>query len=336
MEPRFPDATEDHGVPATRTFDDRVFVDATSPLVRANERIIAGIAATDIPILLVGESGSGKEVVAQRIHRLSSRRHEPFLKLVCTTLVPKALELLPRENEGSDVVQSLFIAGTVFLDEIGDLDQVCQARLLHMLPEDEVNRDGHLLRARVISSCARNLEEEIRIGRFREELYYRLNGVCLRLPPLRHRKQDIPGFVDFFLTKYSTQFGRPKPSFSSKTLSELVNYSWPGNIRQLENVVKKAVALGDERLALAELEGMRLGPQTHNETAERFSLKDAARAASRHAERELILKTLEHTRWNRKRAAKQLQISYKALLYKLKQIGTEDSSEALSPDGERR
>ena len=166
----------------------------------------------------------------------------------------------------------------------------------------------------------------MRAGRFRSELYYRINGVCLRLPPLRERKEDIPLLVEVFLTKHAAQLGRPRPSLSPRTFQAFLDHSWPGNIRELENVIKKVVALGDEQFAIAELiAGGRETRKTEVIARYGYSLKAAARAASREAERELILKALARTRWNRKRAAQELQISYKSLLYKLKQIGLEDS-----------
>lgn len=316
--------------------DGQYFLGGTSPAIREIERIIAEIAPTDISVLLVGESGAGKEVVAQRVHRLSPRRDEPFVKLVCPTLFLEALDLGPRNGDRGGVVQGMSSAGTIFLDEVGDLDPACQSRLLHLLPDDSVNPDGALVRARVISSSVRELEDSVRSGRLREVLYYRLNGVCLRLPPLRQRKEDIPSLVDFFLTKHSNLFGRHKPVLSPAALGRLVDYAWPGNIRQLENIVKKFVALDDERLALADLDTIDAARKAQNGLPEKFSLKEASRAASQQAERQLILKTLERTRWNRKRAAKELQISYKALLYKLKRIGMEDSEESLNSDGKSR
>jgi two-component system, NtrC family, response regulator AtoC len=218
------------------------------------------------------------------------------------------------------------LSGTVFFDEINELDAACQRHLLYALPDgDAVPRRG-LLTARVVSAASRNLEEEMRASRFRSELYYRINGVCLRLPPLRERKDDIPLLVEFFLTKHAAQLGRARPSLSPRTLRTLLDHSWPGNIRELENVVKKIIALGDEQLSIAGLSAAPLEIPSTEVAAERgFSLIAAARAASREAERELILKALERTHWNRKRAAQQLQISYKALLYKLKQIGFEES-----------
>jgi transcriptional regulator with PAS, ATPase and Fis domain len=177
----------------------------------------------------------------------------------------------------------------------------------------------------VISTTNRNLDDEMRAGRFRSELYYRINGVCLRLPPLRDRKEDIPLLVEAFLTKYAAEFGRSRPSLSPRALRMLLEYSWPGNIRELENAVKKIVALGAENLALPDMVALPVEMRPEITETRSYSLKAAARAASREAEREMILEALARTRWNRKRAAQELQISYKSLLYKLKQICLPDS-----------
>jgi len=182
---------------------------------------------------------------------------------------------------------------------------------------------------RVVALTQRNLENDIRAGRFREDLYYRLAGVCLRVPPLRHRREDIPVLTDFFLHKYSALFGRPEPGLSEKTRQFIAEYSWPGNVRELEAAVKTIAAIGDDRIAMTALRSSSLnGSANHYE--EGTSLKEAARAASRQAERELILRVLSRTRWNRKRAAEELRISYKALLYKLKQIGVDDYAKSLA------
>jgi DNA-binding NtrC family response regulator len=183
-----------------------------------------------------------------------------------------------------------------------------------------------MIEGRVISTTSKNLDEEMRASRFRSELYYRINGVCLRLPGLRDRKEDIPLMVEALIRKHASQLGRPCPSVSQRTLEIFRNHSWPGNIRELENVIKKMVALSDENLATEELARPAFEPRRNpTEEARSYSLKAAARAASREAERDLIMKALARTRWNRKRAAQELQISYKSLLYKLKQIGFEDS-----------
>ena len=309
------------------------FADSVSPVTRPLERVILEIAPTDIPVLILGESGTGKEVAAQRIHRLSQCRNKPLLKLICANLFVKDLDLLLAGEKKMGLVERLSSAGTLFFDEIGDLEQACQPKLLQALHDGDTVAPYNSIRGRVISSSTRNLDEEIGNGRFRQELYYRLNGVCLRLPPLRRRKEDIPTLVDFFLVKYSDELRRPKPPFSTSTMMRLIDYHWPGNIRQLENAVRNIVALGDERLALQDLEMAGMNSISSARVPQTFSLKDAARAASQHAERELILKALQRTRWNRKRAAQALQISYKALLYKLKQIGMEDAAESLNSEG---
>ena len=305
--------------------DEPLFVGSVSPAMQTVERVITDIAPTDIPVLLVGESGTGKEIMALRIHQLSRRNGEAFLKFSCAALTPESLAELVEGGENSHGRRRGAARGTLFLDEVCEMDGACQPWLLHALPDGSgVGANGGSLAARVICSTSRNLEEEMRAGRFREELYFRINGVCLRLPPLRHRREDIPLLVEQFQRKYEAQFGRPHRELSAHTLELMIQHAWPGNIRELENAVKRIVALGDEQVAVADLEAALVGPRPnggHNGTP---SLKETARAASRQAERELILKTLMRTRWNRKRAAQELQISYKALLYKLKQIGMDE------------
>jgi DNA-binding NtrC family response regulator len=174
--------------------------------------------------------------------------------------------------------------------------------------------------ARLICGSARDLEEEVKAGNLREDLYYRISGVCLRLPPLRQRREDIPVLMEHFLRKYGQDFQRPVPSLSPETQRLFEEYSWPGNVRELENAAKAIVALGDETVAMGGLRAMLLRPDLGS-NGNRVSLKQASRAASREAEKEIILRVLTRTRWNRRRAAVELQISYKALLYKLKQMG---------------
>jgi DNA-binding NtrC family response regulator len=305
--------------------EDSGFVGGMSPAAQTLENVVTEIAATNIPVLLVGESGTGKELFATRVHRLSHRSEEPLVRISCASMNPATFAAaLGLDSSGTG--ERTRSAGTVFFDEISELELACQRDLLCALPDGEGEGRRGLLRARIVSTTSRNLSEEMRAGRFRSELYYRINGVCLRLPPLRERKEDIQVLVEFFLTKHAAQLGRARPSLSSRTLQIFLEYSWPGNIRELENVVKEIVVLGDEQLAIAELgvdapQGKAVEPAS----APSYSLKAASRAASREAERELILKALARTRWNRKRAALELQISYKSLLYKLKQIGFDDS-----------
>jgi DNA-binding NtrC family response regulator len=300
------------------------YVVAASPAMRALERVIADIAPTNIPVLLVGESGTGKEAVALQIHGLSTRSRDPFVKVSCAAVTPEYFgNGHPARITGSNQGQ----AGTLFLDEISELEIACQPKLLHILLEGDGIHPTAGSPPRVIAATNRNLEEEMHAGRFREELYYRINGVCLRLPPLRHRRQDIPGLVDHFLAKYAALYGRQRTRLGADSWELLANHSWPGNVRELENVVQKIIALGEDA-ALRDLSvPVPAAALKADEAQASLSLKQASREASQRAERELILKVLNRTRWNRKRAAQELQISYKALLYKLKQIGLEDSAD---------
>jgi transcriptional regulator with PAS, ATPase and Fis domain len=189
-----------------------------------------------------------------------------------------------------------------------------------------MGRDGGIagndFHGRLVFSSTVGLDEAVSSGRLREDLYYGLSGVSLRVPPLRHRRDDIPALSEHFLDRYSALFGRPRPTLSPNVWRFLLEHNWPGNVRELENTIKTLVAVGDERIAISALRGS--GAAEIISVNDGLSLKQAARAASRRAERELILRVLNKTRWNRKRAAQELQISYKALLYKLKQIGLDD------------
>ena len=296
------------------------YLRAVSPSMYAIEHVIADIAPTDISVLLVGESGTGKDAVAFQIHLLSPRCQKPFRKLSCSSVSPEAL--FP-ETENGVSRRSGGQGGTLYLDEVSDLSSAAQAQLLQALSEGE-RSSGEGVNERLICATNRNLEEQMRAGRFREELYFRINGVCLRLPPLRHRQEDLTGLADFFLGKYATLFERPQPALSRPALGRLQQHQWPGNIRELENSMKKLVVLGDEGMAVTDLGRLPQEIPAPSNGTSGISLKEAARAASRQAERELILKVLGRTRWNRKRAALELKISYKALLYKLKQIGLDD------------
>jgi two-component system response regulator AtoC len=304
---------------------DANFIAGTSQVILVLESVIAGIARTNIPVLLVGESGTGKEMFARRIHSLSLRSKEPLVRIACASMNAAAFSLeLGLHLDGNGNVAPSGI-GTVLLDEINELDAACQRSLLCALPDGDATPQPGLLTARLVSTTRHNLDDEIREGRFRSELYYRINGVCLHLPPLRERKEDIPSLVEFFMAKHAAQFGRTCSTLSARTLEVFKDHSWPGNIRELENVVRKIVALNDEHLAVAELVQTRIETRAPASETRACSLKAAAHAASHEAERELILKALARTRWNRKRAAQELQISYKSLLYKLKQIGLQDT-----------
>ena len=294
--------------------------------------LAAEIAGTDIPVMLVGESGTGKDIYARLIHRLSGASEGTFIRINCGALDPgEVLRDVRKAFQADDSLENP--AKTVFLDGVHELDAACQRVLLSLLPDGGV-RSGIALKApRIISATSSNFEKEIEAGRFRLELYFRLNSAILHLPALRDRKEDIPDLLECFVIKHANDLRKNTPEINREARKLLFSYDWPGNIRELENVARKIVAVGDADLALADLRVARTavvhavdaGRAEHLSSAAECasSLKVASRAASRRTEKELILKALEQTHWNRKRAARNLQISYKSLLYKIKQIGAQ-------------
>jgi two-component system, NtrC family, response regulator AtoC len=312
----FPEFEEAKGMMRGLDTTERSFVAGLGQSMKALEVVIRELARSEVPVLLLAERGAGKGAIAERIHGMSAHREEPFRVVPCADVADEML------REG-DRAAELFGSGTVYLEELADLDSAHQEALLTLLPAVEGNGHGDRTRARLICGSARDLEAEVKAERFREDTYYRISGVCLRLPPLRQRREDIPPLVNFFLAKYARDFRRPVPQLSPATQHLFQDYAWPGNIRELEDAAKAIVALGDESVAMGGLRSL-LMKSERGGNGERISLKQASRAASREAEKELILKVLNRTRWNRRRAAQELQISYKALLYKLKQIGYQD------------
>jgi len=298
------------------------FVTGRSPAIRLVNKAIAEIAPTSIPVFLVGESGTGKEVYGRLIHRLSQSSNASLTRISCRALEPGELlaELKSFLKSKADAAPGK--VQTVFLDGIDELNLACQGALLSALPDGE-DEQSHHEQVRLISSASRDLERESQAGRFRKELFFRISGVCVRLPALRERREDIPLFLEHFLTRNSDSTKRQFPPVTQEELALICAHDWPGNIRELENFVRKIVLFGEARDAVAELlssprvlSGLSGEPQN-------ISLKAAARAASRQAERELIRQALEKTHWNRKRAARELSISYKSLLCKIKQTGLE-------------
>jgi DNA-binding NtrC family response regulator len=286
----------------------RVWLESTSAGMRTVEAVIRELSQNDVPVLVVAEHGSGKAAAAARIHVLSSRASKPF-----------------QVYQGREASEEILVAhdgqgGTVYVQEVGDLSGAAQKELARQIG---LNGNVELQRRvpRFICGTSRELEPEVKAGKFREDLYYGISGVCLRLPPLRQRKEDIPVLRDWFLSAAARDFCRTVPVLSPETQNFFLEYNWPGNIRELKDAARAIVALGDETLAMGGLRS--LLRRVDRGGGEKISLKDAARAASREAEREIILQVLTRTRWNRRRAAQELQISYKALLYKLKQIGYE-------------
>jgi two-component system response regulator AtoC len=304
-----------------RTGDDGAsgtgFVYGESSAISMVNGMLAEIARTDIPVLIVGESGTGKEVYARLIHRLSGAVGAQPRKIDCRLLdtgriVSEFHEVFQEAGEPKGF-------GSVFLDGIDELDLAAQRVLLSVLSEGEWSQQPKGFRPRLISASTKNMEAEVESGRFRRELYFRINGACLRLPALRERREDIADLVGYFLDKYAG-LGKKSPTVDAVSLDSLREYHWPGNIRELENLTRKIVAVGNVEAALRDLRAVRIPATKTDEKATTSSLKVAAKAASREREKELILDALQRTRWNRKRAAQDLQISYKSLLYKIKQL----------------
>jgi two-component system response regulator AtoC len=310
------------------------------PIVAASEPMIevlevmeraAGFKAT---MLLTGESGTGKEVLARAIHAQSPRRGEAFVAVNCAA-IPEALlesELFGHSKgafTGADRARrGLFLeadGGTLFLDEVGELPTALQAKLLRVLQEEEIRPLGdsksRRVDVRVLAATARDLEAEVAAGRFREDLFYRLNVVRLAVPPLRERPKDIPLLLDHFLARFRDALGKPVRGVSDEALEKLVAYRWPGNVRELENVVERAIILASsDRIGLSELPQNVVVPQSGQASASRptdFSLRRARRLV----EVEAIQRALRATGGNRTHAARLLEISHRALLYKLKEHG---------------
>jgi two-component system, NtrC family, response regulator AtoC len=318
--------------------EDLSFLAASPQMVRIRQQILQ-IAPVDVPVFICGESGVGKEVVARMIHLRSKRRNQAFVKVNCAALPG---ELLESELFGFE--QGAFTGavrakpgkfemankGTIFLDEIAEMSTHLQAKLLHVLQDHQYSRLGgrHLVETdvRVLAATNVDVHEAMKTGRFREDLYYRLNVLSINVPPLRERTAEIPLLFSHFLQKYSEKFGKPATPPSKHLLEAAANYPWPGNLRELENFVKRYVILEDDEGSLRELVEMsstRQRTSPREETApprEPQGLKALVRGLKDEAEMEAIADALEKTRWCRKDAAKMLGISYKALLYKMRQF----------------
>jgi two-component system, NtrC family, response regulator AtoC len=305
-------------------------------------KIIQQAARVDVTVLISGETGTGKGVVARAIHHVSSRRRAPFVPVNCAA-VPRDLlesELFGHERGAFTGAHRLRTGkfedanrGTIFLDEIGDLDPALQAKLLHVLQDGSVSRVGGKssirVDVRVLAATNRDLGLAVATGRFRDDLYYRLNVIHIVVPPLRERRDEIPILAAYFVDHYSRLFERPGFSLSQEAIDRLMRHNYPGNVRELENVIKRMIVLDDAGLTKTSLL-FDSQPEKRNGSREAphpraVFLKDVTRQAAQRAEREEILKMLEQTRWNRVKAAKLLNISYRSLLYKMKRAGLEQA-----------
>ncbi len=293
------------------------------------------VAKTNLPVLISGESGTGKEILAKLMHWWSPWNNGPFVKVNCPA-IPASLiesELFGYERGAFTGAYApkpgrveLAHRGTLFLDEIAELDPVLQAKLLQLLQDGQFCRIGaqedKRVEVRIICATNRQLEDEIQAGNFRQDLFYRINVVSIQLPPLRDRLEDIPRLVSYFLERHSEQFRCPARPPSTQLMQLLQAYDWPGNIRQLENLVKRYVILGSEEAISTDLVSRSQGSlDTEISPDGSLSLKKITRRAVSELERKIILKALQDNHWNRKLAALSLKISYRALLYKIREAG---------------
>ncbi|MBI3802501.1 MAG: sigma-54-dependent Fis family transcriptional regulator [Nitrospirae bacterium] len=308
-----------------------------SPAMMEVKKIVEQVAGTDVTVLIRGESGTGKGVIARAIYLNSKRREMPFVKINCAAL-PK--ELLESELFGYEKGAftgayqrkagkfGLAHEGTIFLDEISEMHPSLQAKLLHVLETGEFSRIGgeesEKVNVRIIAATSSHLESAVRAGLFRDDLFYRLNVVSLRIPALRERKEEIPLLAGYFLRQYYQEYNKTYQPLTPETLAAFIHYDWPGNVRELENFIKRIVILGEEHCNLPLL--FSKGATTGQADPAGFSLKQVSREVSKKLESEVIRKVLNQTRWNRRKAAEILKISYRSLLYKIKEGGLETSS----------
>ncbi|HEX8814686.1 MAG TPA: sigma 54-interacting transcriptional regulator [Terriglobales bacterium] len=294
------------------------------------------VAAANVPVLIHGQSGTGKDIIARMVHALSPWKNGPFVKVNCPAIPGTLLEseLFGYEKGAFTGAYGakpgrveLAHRGTLFLDEISELDPSLQSKLLQLLQDGQFCRIGaqedKKVEVRIVCATNRRLEEEIENGSFRQDLYYRINVVNLYMPPLSERRADIPGLIDYFLDHYNRKYNCRAKALSGELMAVLHKYHWPGNIRELENLIKRYVILGSEDVISSELvirgEKDFYTPEINLDGP--ISLKKLTRQATHELERKIILKVLQAHHWNRKQAAKALCISYRALLYKIREAG---------------
>jgi len=311
MSKDFPKTEEEMGSMRGSDAAESSFVEGLGQSMRALEVVIRELARSEVPVLLLAEQGAGKQATAERIHQQSGHQDEPFQVVAC---VDATQEILTANGFGN----GLFAAGTVYLEELAGLSPVGQQSLLEVLPEVEGNGHAPGKRARLICGSSRDLEGEVRAGRFREDLYYRISGVCLRLPPLRQRREDIPYLVSFFLAKYARDFRRPVPQLSGPTQQLFQDYAWPGNIRELENAVVRAAAMCDGTIRVQDLpervRDFRQEATAIESTEEKVSGSDPQEWPSlAEVEGRYVARVLEHTRGNKQAAARLLGVDRKTV-----------------------
>jgi two-component system response regulator AtoC len=331
---------------------DQILAGSSSAIVKVKE-LIRQVANSDLNVIICGESGVGKELVAQALHLSSNRKEKPFVKVNCAAIPRELLEseLFGYERgafTGAEKTKmgkfELAHSGTIFLDEIGDMPLSLQSKMLQVLQDFQFSRLGAKSDVKVncwvLAATNQDLEQAVRDNRFREDLYYRLNIIRIFIPPLRERHEDIELLIDYFAGQFAERIERTLFEFTDSARSFLRHYSWPGNVRELKNTVERLMILGDWQTVKDELmaretrqiDGHELTTQPSPpipselelpppEPKRRFPpLKEVKKKAVQEAEGRLISEVLRETDWNRKRAAKLLEVSYKALLYKIKDL----------------
>jgi two-component system response regulator AtoC len=319
--------------PADLPSEEVIFGDTTA--MQEVHGTIHRVLDSDLPILIRGESGTGKEVVARFLHTRSNRRHGAFIKVNCAA-IPVALlesELLGYERgafTGASHAKRGFVemaaGGTLFLDEIGNMEWALQTKLLHLLQDGQYARIGgreeRQARMRVICATNSNLEQAVEKRMFRQDLFYRIDVINVNLPPLRERKKDIPRLCQHFIEKLAGRFGKSAPLLTAATLDLLEQWDWPGNLRELENWIGRFIILGGEEALGVELS--RQVAQAHTGRSghsTKGNFKETSRQATSETTRAVILKALQANRWNRRKTAEELNMSYRSLLYKLRDAG---------------
>ena len=323
--------------------DDDFFFLAASPVMKQIRAQAALIAKVNVPVLLLGESGVGKEILARLIHKMSIRAHRPIVKVNCAALPADLLEseLFGYEAGAFTGAQKskpgkfeMAHKGTILLDEIGEMSAALQAKLLHVLQDGTFSRLGGRANvsvdARVLAATNIDVKKAIAERKLREDLYYRLNAFTVTVPPLRERREEIPILLRYYMNNLARQFGKNALPISDKLMQECMRYSWPGNLRELGNTVKRYLVLEDENQVVDELQNKGKDGITEDGPSSpgHGGLKALVRSLKDDAEAREIQRALDDCNWNRKMAAAELNISYKALLYKIKQHG-------LSPAGSR-
>jgi two-component system, NtrC family, response regulator AtoC len=305
-----------------------------SEVMRSVRQKVEKVAGANVPVLIQGESGTGKEVIARLIHARSPWAAGPFVKVNCPAIPGTLVEselfgyqkgAFTGANGTKPGRVEMAQHGTLFLDEIAELELGLQAKLLQLLQDGQFcpvgGQEDKQIDARVVCATNRNLEDEIRKGTFRQDLFYRINVVSIHMPTLRERAADIPIICDSLRKMYSERFERPTRPLSSRKLEMLQRYHWPGNIRELENLIKRYIILGSEDVITLEPAEVSAASPGSEEVTNILSLKKVTREAMRELEGKIIVKALQAHNWNRRRAASALEISYRALLYKLKEAG---------------